>query len=269
MRRLGLLAAALAGVLGLVHAPAASAQTAAGEGLTLFGWSVTGNLEAQVAPDFMGAKTYSVGPGGSLQFSRPGTTPSFGAPDDSPSLQVLGDRSLSAGVVARYRSGRGDDEALRGFDKIDWAIEPGLYAEWWPADGLRLHAEVRRGFHGNEAWTADLAADAVHDDPRWLLSLGPRLHLGEAKFTETYFGVSAADAQRSPFGITPYAADGAFTSAGALASVEYRWTRRWSLLADANYARLFGKAADSPIVARLGSRDQLTAAVGLKYAFGR
>ena len=68
MRRLGFLGAALAGVLGLLHAPAASAQTAAGEGLTLFGWSVTGNLEAQVAPDFMGAKTYSVGPGGSLQF---------------------------------------------------------------------------------------------------------------------------------------------------------------------------------------------------------
>ncbi|THD58982.1 MipA/OmpV family protein [Phenylobacterium sp.] len=271
MRRLVFLGSAVVGGLALLQASAAAAQQAAApeDNMTLFGWAVAGRVQAQVAPDYMGAKTYSVGPSGSLQFFRPGTEPVFSAPDDSPSLQVLGDRTLSAGLVARYRSGRGDDDALRGFDKIDWAIEPGIYAEWWPMDGIRLHAEARRGVHGNEAWMGDLAADAVHDDPRWLLSIGPRLHLAESKFTETYFGVTPADAARSPFGISPYSADGTFTSGGALASVEYRWTRRWSILADADYERLFGKAGDSPIVARLGSRDQITAALGLRYAFGR
>jgi MipA family protein len=271
MRRFAYLGSAVVGGLMLLQASAASAQQTdvGGGGGTLFGWSVAGNLRAQVAPDYMGAKTYSVGPAGGLQFWRSGDQPAFAAPDDSPGLQVLGDRTLSAGLVARYRSGRGDDDALRGFDKIDWAIEPGIYAEWWPMDGLRLHGEVRHGVHGDEAWTGDLAADAVHDDPRWLLSLGPRLHLGDSKFTQTYFGVTAAEAARSPFGISAFSADGAFTSGGALASVEYRWTRRWSILADADYERLFGKAGDSPIVARLGSRDQITAALGLRYAFGR
>jgi MipA family protein len=272
MRRLAYLGFALAGGLVLTYASGAAAQeaTAAGDGGgTLFGWSVSGNLRAQVAPDYMGAKTYSVGPAGSLRFSRAGDQPTFAAPDDSPGLQVLGDKTLSAGVVARFRFGRGDDDNLRGFDKIDWAIEPGLYAEWWPTDGLRLHGEVRRGVRGNEGWSGDLAADAVHDDARWLLSVGPRLHLGDSKFTQTYFGVSAAEAARSPFGIAPYSADGAFTSAGVLASAEYRWTRRWSLLGHVDYSRIFGKAGDSPIVAQLGSKDQITASFGLRYAFGR
>ena len=207
----------------------------------------------------MGSKTYKVGPGGSLQFSRSGDLPTFGAPDDSPGLQVIGDRSLSAGVVLGWRSGRGDDGALRGFDKIDWSVEPGLYATWWPVEGLRLRGEVRRGVNGDDGWMADLGADAVHDDPRWLLSLGPRVHLGDSRFTETYFGVTAAEAARSPFGIDPFAADGTFTAVGGLASVEYRWTKRWSVLADADYRRLLGTAADSPIVARLGSRDQISA----------
>jgi MipA family protein len=272
MRRLALLGPAVVGGLILLQASAATAQQAdagGGDGMSLFGWSVAGRLQAQVAPDYMGAKTYSVGPSGSLQFFRTGTEPSFTAPDDSPGLQVLGDRTLSAGLVARYRSGRGDDDALRGFDKIDWAVEPGIYVEWWPMGGLRLHAEARHGVHGNEGWTGDLAADAVHDQSRWRLSAGPRLHLGDSKFTETYFSVTPAEAARSPFGITPYSADGTFTSAGLLASVEYRWTHRWSILANADYERLFGKAGDSPIVAQLGSRDQLTAAFGLRYAFGR
>ena len=57
--------------------------------------------------------------------------------------------------------------------------------------------------------------------------------------------------------------------AGALASAEYRWTRRWSLLGHVDYSRIFGKAGDSPVVAQLGSKDQVTASFGLRYAFGR
>ena len=58
-------------------------------------------------------------------------------------------------------------------------------------------------------------------------------------------------------------------SVGALASAEYRWSKRWSVVADARYDRLLGEAADSPIVRDLGSRNQFSAALGLKYSFGR
>lgn len=236
---------------------------------TFFGWSISGSLSAQIAPDYIGAKTYSLGPSASLQFHRPGVQPTFGAPDDSPGLELLGDKTLSGGVVVRGRSGRDGDDDLRGIHKIDFAFEPGIYVEWWPADGLRFHGEARHGVVGNSAWSGDLAADVVHDDAKWLLSVGPRVHLGDSRFTGTYFDISATDALRSPFGVGPYASDGSFVSVGGLASAEYRWSPRWSILANVSYQRLLGDAEDSPIVARLGSPDQFTGALGLRYRFGR
>ena len=263
-------ALAVAGALLNVHPSTAAAQTtSASTGDTLFGWSVSGSLEALVSPEYIGSKTYKVGPRGGLQFTRSGDLPIFSAPDDSPGLQLIGDNTLSTGVVVGWQSTRDNDGALKGFDKVDWSIEPGLYATWWPTDGLRLRGEVRRGFHGDEGWMADLGADAVHDGRRWLVSIGPRVHLADSKFTHTYFDVSAADAAQSPYGIAPFAAHGNFTAVGGLVSVEYRYKKRWSVLADADYQRLLGTAADSPIVAQLGSRDQFTAAIGLRYAFGR
>lgn len=260
---------ATAAALLLPGAPALAEDAAPQGGWTIFGWQVTASLQPRVAPDYIGSKKYSLGPGGSISLSRPGAAEVFSAPDDSPSLTLIGDHTLSAGVDARWRSGRDDKDALRGFDKIDWAIEPGLFVNWWPTDSLRLRGEVRHGFGGNHAWLADLGADAVHRDRKWVLSVGPRLHLADSKFTRTYFQVTPAEAARSPFAIGPYAADGAFTSAGALATAEYHLSSRWSVLGDVDYRRLMGKAGDSPIVAKLGSRDQFSAALGVGYAFGR
>ncbi|HZZ66644.1 MAG TPA: MipA/OmpV family protein, partial [Phenylobacterium sp.] len=145
----------------------------------------------------------------------------------------------------------------------------GVYAEWWPLDYLRFHGEARYGVLGNSAVSGDVAADLVHVGPKWRLSIGPRVHLGDSRFARTYFDVSSIEAARSPFGIAPFSSDGMFLSAGGLASAEYRWTRRWSILANVSYQRLLGDAADSPIVARLGSPDQFTGALGLRYRFGR
>lgn len=261
---------ALAAALFSLQPSSAAAQAASpSDSGTLFGWSVSGSLEAVVSPKYIGSKRYSVGPGGSLQFSRSGDLPTFGAPDDSPALQLLHVGGVAAGLVLGWQSARDNDGALKGFDKIDLSIQPGLYVTWWPATGLRLRGEVRHGVNDGDGWVADLGADAVHDGRRWLLSIGPRVHLGDSDFTRTYFGVTAAEAAQSPFGIAPFAADGTFTAVGGLASAEYRYTRRWSVLAYADYQRLVGTAASSPIVARLGARDQLSAAMGFRYRFGR
>ena len=42
---------------------------------------------------------------------------------------------------------------------------------------------------------------------------------------------------------------------------------RWGLFSYARYERLIGDAAKSPIVRRFGSRDQLSAGLGLSYTF--
>jgi len=263
-------AGALAAASALLAASPALAQDAAPPGaFTVFGWYLhRASLGAGVEPDYLGSNDYRFAPSGSISFARKGDEAGpWGAPDDGFSVGLVGDRTLSAGLVGRWRSGRDDKNDLRGLDKIDGAVEAGLFADGWPADWLRLRGEVRHGVSGHDKWTADLGADAVGRTGAWTLSIGPRLTWADSDFTALYFGVSPAEAARSPFGIKPFAAGGSFWEPGVLASAEYRLNHAWSVTGVAEYRRLTGDAADSPLVSGLGSKDQLYASLHVTYAF--
>jgi MipA family protein len=262
--------AASAVLVALLGAGPAAAQEAGGQpGMTFFGRVLSVHVLAAYVPDYMGSDDYEVAPAGSLSLLRPGAERDFAAPDDGVSLGLIGDGRLYAGVLARWRSAREDDGDLRGFEEVDSAVEAGGFVTWWPADWLRVRGEVRRGFGGNTSWAANLGADAVYRDGPWVVSAGPRVHWADEDFTSTYFEVTPADAARSPFGLQSFNPGGDFWSAGALASVEYKWRPRWSLTADLEYQRLTGDAADSPIVNQLGSEDQFRTSVGMRYKFSR
>ena len=233
------------------------------------GWSLNNiRVGLRVAPDYIGSDDYRLQPSGSLTLYRRGTEPAYGAPDDGLSLGLAGGRRVSFGVSSRWRPGRDNDHDLRGFDKVDWAVEAGGFVNLWPTDWIRIRGEVRRGFNGHNGWVADLGADVIGRKGSWVFSAGPRLTWVDDKFTRTYFSVSPDEAARSPFGITPYAPRNGSTAAGVVASAEYRVNRRWSVTGFANYRRLMGDGADSPIVVDLGSRDQFSATLGVRYWFG-
>jgi outer membrane protein len=238
--------------------------------VTVLGWSLNNlRVALRVTPDYMGSNDYRLRPGGSLNISRHGRQPSFGAPDDGVSLGLFGGRGWSAGLSGRWRSARGNDDDLRGFAKIDGAVEAGAFVNYWPKDWLRVRGEVRHGAGGHHAWVADLGTDALWRKAPLVVSVGPRLSWGNGDFTRTYFGVDPVEAAFSPFGVAPYAPEEATLTAGVLASAEYRLDRHWSVTAVGNYRRLLGEAADSPIVVDLGSPDQFSATLGVRYTLGR
>ena len=259
---------ALAATLVLAPASPASAQKGLDD-FTMMGWSLS-NLRVGVvaAPDYMGSDDYRLRPSGSLALYRRRTGPAYGAPDDGVSLGLAGGRRVSFGVSSRLRSGRHDQGDLKGFEKIDWAVEAGGFVNWWPAEWIRVRGEVRHGFNGHDGWVADLGADVIGREGPWALSAGPRLTWGDEAFTRAYFSVSPLEAARSPFGIAPYTPRHGSTAAGVVGTAEYRLNRRWSLVGFVNYRRLMGDAADSPIVEDLGSRDQFSTTLGVRYWFG-
>jgi outer membrane protein len=251
-------------------AQGAGDQGASGRGPpTVFGWYLsTGRVGLSYDPTYMGSNDYHFVPSGSISFSRKGSEPAaWGAPDDGFSLGLVGDKTLSAGLVGRWRSGRGDDDDLRGFDKIDGTVEGGVFANWWAVDWLRVRGEVRHGFGGHDSWTADLGADAVAQLPNWILSFGPRLSWGDNEFNRTYFRVTPVEASRSPFGIHAFDPGDNYWAPGVLGSVEYRFSRFWRVTFVGSYNRLTGDTADSPIVADLGSKDQWSTSISVTYAF--
>jgi MipA family protein len=267
LSRVGALAAS-AGVL--LAASAASAEDASAPGsIAVFGWYLSNaRVGAGVEPDYMGSNDYRFAPSGSVSFARKGAAPgAWGAPDDGFSVGLVGDKALSAGLVGRWRSGRGDDDDLQGFEKIDGVVEAGGFVNWWAADWLRFRGEARHALGGYDGWAVDLGADAVIRTGPWVLSAGPRLSWADDAFTRTYFGVTPTEAALSPFGIPAFAAGGEFWSPGVVASAEYHVSRFWSLTAVGQYRRLTGDAADSPLVADLGSKDQFSASLSVTYTF--
>ena len=101
------------------------------------------------------------------------------------------------------------------------------------------------------------------------LTAGPRLGWGDASFTRKYFEVTPLEASRSPLGVQAFSPSGASWSPGAIVSAEYRVNPRWSLESVGSYRRLTGDAADSPIVADLGSRDQFSVSLSVRYSLGQ
>src|SRR5918995_648178 len=229
--------------------------------------TVTGN--ALLAPAYPGSDELSLLAYPSLSFRRFGEPKRFSTPDDGLTLPFYDTPALRIGAVGRFRGGRylESDRRLFGLEDVRWAVEPGVFIEFWPAQFLRTRAELRRGFHGHDGFVADLGADLVQRFGAVTASIGPRVSLGDREFTSTYFGVTAAESAINRV-LPAYRPSGGVTSVGALASLSVDWSERWSTTVSASYARLVGDAAESPIVMQFGSRDQFTIGASLSYSFG-
>jgi MipA family protein len=227
------------------------------------GWIVTVKGNLRVGPSYPGSDEFSVIGYPSLSFRRAGTVERFSAPDDGLSFSFLEESAFRFGVVGRFVGGRylEDDRRLVGLEKIDWAVEPGVFVEYWPLEFLRARAEIRRGFHGHEGFVADFGLDAVQKFGAFTVSVGPRLALGDSEFTRTYFGVTPVEAALN-------GPSGGITSVGATGAVSYDWSPQWSTTAFVTYKHLVGDAADSPIVKEFGSEHQVGLGLTVSYSFG-
>lgn len=134
---------------------------------------------------------------------------------------------------------------------------------------LRAYGELRQGVNGHEGAVGFVGLDYVQrDGDRWLLAVGPRVKLSDAKYRRAYFGVSQRDA--AAVGIPVYrVGDNAVHSVGIAATGLRQLTTRWGLYSYLAYDRLTGDAARSPITRRLGSKNQFSAGLALSYTFGR
>jgi outer membrane protein len=174
-----------------------------------------------------------------------------------------------AGPVLKYRFGRDqdDDAALRGLGDVDPAGEAGGFVHY-DLRPFRVGAEVRQGFGGHDAVIGDLFASwSTNLSKSLMLTAGPRATVASEDFTQTYFGINAAQATRS--GYRAYNADGAYMSYGVGANLTYMLTDSISLGGFAGVDRIAGDAADSPLVDQAGSATQARIGVTLGYTFGR
>lgn len=175
--------------------------------------------------------------------------------------------AISAGPLLALRGGRkeSDSAALAGLGDIDRGLDAGGFVRLRKGN-WQARADVRTSVSDGGGTTVNLSAGRG-----W--RVGEKLHLrasaeaswASADHMNTFYGIDAAQSASS--GLRQYRAEAGFKSIGANFMADRAISREWAGFASLRYTRLVGSAADSPIVADLGSRNQVSATVGIKYRF--
>jgi outer membrane protein len=223
-------------------------------------------LGAQVRPEFIGAKDTEVAPLIDVDIAR-GTNPfRFEAPDDSFALPLISSGGFSAGPAANIESSRKDSDVGRPVGKVPTTFELGAFAQYEMSDSFRARGELLKGIGGHEGVVGAVGGDYIwRDADRYVASIGPRLLFSDARYQRAYFGLEPAAAIAS--GLPAYRPDGGLHAVALTSGVSYQFNPRWGMFGFARAERLVGDAARSPIVRELGSRNQLSAGLGLSYTF--
>jgi outer membrane protein len=259
-----LVAAAVA--LGLAASPARAADSFwswfSGE------WSLTVGGAGFMAPKYEGSDELTLRGMPLISLSRRDSRTRFSSLNDSASFAIVDEGWFRFGPAGKILLSRDDSESddLRGLDNVPWGGELGGFVDLYPADWLRLRAEVRHGIRAHHGVVADLAADAFTDvTPTLRLSGGPRLALATAGYFDAYYGVDDEEAARS--GLDPYDPGGGLRSAGFGGALTWKATDKITTSVFAEYSRLLGPAADSSLVKERGSDNQIRFGLSATYRF--
>lgn len=114
-------------------------------------------------------------------------------------------------------------------------------------------------------WAADINAPPLLGETLFL-SAGPRISASDQQYNQAFYGVTPIESAGS--GYLAYNPGAGFRSVGVGAGAIYRVTETATFSVFAEYARLVGPAAKSPVVkGGGGSENQFTVGTALTYRF--
>ena len=176
--------------------------------------------------------------------------------------------SIGAGPLLALRRGRdqGDNAVLNGLGDIDRALDAGGFVRF-RKQGWQASIDVRQNLTDTDqgATVNFSAGHGMRVSEKLRLRTNLDTTWASSDYMKTFFGIDALQSARS--GIARYEAGSGFKHVGVSLMADYSINREWAGFATLRYRRLIGDAADSPIVANLGARDQVTANIGIKYRF--
>lgn len=185
----------------------------------------------------------------------------FKAPD------IGRDEGTALGLSVGLGDGRKESDYksfLSGMGDIDEGFEANLSLtgevgkieyEWVVSQGL--DSDGHDGLHSNLAFGFGAPVS-----PRLFMEAGPFVHYADSTYMESFYGVSAMQAEMSQF--DEYKPSSGIDRAGLEAMVRYGLTERWVLLGLAEYNFMLGDAKDSPLTE---DYSYVTIGLAVGYAF--
>lgn len=226
-------------------------------------WTVVIGGGGAYAPDYEGSDNYEFQP---FPFASIVYDDFIFIEGTSLGANLLNYEGLTAGPIARYGSGRDEDDndALDGLGDVDAAIELGGFAKYeigiWSAS-MTVTQDVAGGHDGMVAELATGVAVPLAGNLR--SSIEASTSWADSNYMETFFGISRSQSAKS--GHDQFEADAGFKDVGIMLGLDYMVTEAIGVSGRVQYKRLVGDAADSPIVKDEGSADQFFTGMFLTY----
>ena len=232
-------------------------------------WVITIGGYGVAEPAFPGAKDYVFTGRPIIDIHQAGAKEWLSLPNDAFGLGLYQTDNFRVGIAGDYMNHRQQSDApsaLKGMHNIDYTLQAGAFAEYYPVPFLRTRVEVLQGLTGAEGLEANFMADFIYRPaPQWLFTAGPA-HADRER--QVCVGVLLRH-QCGSGCVRPqqYHAAGGINYAGIDATARYDMTQNFSLRAFAEWDRLLGDSADSPLVKQKGSPDQFQVGLGAAYKF--
>ncbi|HEX9932788.1 MAG TPA: MipA/OmpV family protein [Allosphingosinicella sp.] len=251
----------------LCAAPAAAQDRDDGEEERPSGRIVTIGIGAQAYPKFPGAEDLGIFPMPIVGIRRAGRPVPLEAPDEGWGFGILSDDSpVNFGPALNFQRRRSEEDVGAAVGDVGRTIEAGGFVETFLGENFRLRGELRQGFGGHEGLVGDVGADIfVRSGDETVFSIGPRLRWGDNDYMDAYYGVTPAVA--GPTKLAAFDPGSGIHAIGGAAGLRLAVGGGVAVHSYVRYDRLVNDAADSPIVASFGSRDQFGAGLGLSFSF--
>ena len=213
-------------------------------------WRVDLGVGAAVRPVYPGDDRYRMMAGPSVSIRYRDRV--FVSTGEGLGVDVVDTRHLQIGVALGYSLGRqqsGDAFHLRGLGDIPVSASALVFANYVVSKDfpLVLRAAARRDIGGTDGWSGTFSVymPLPGSSKRFHWFAGPTLTVGDARYMRRWFGVTAAQAARSPYGV--YDAHAGLKSYGAGLSAMWFMRKHWFLDVDAAVEALVNGAGHSPI----------------------
>ena len=243
------------------------------------GWAMTIGAAPLLGPAYRGSNDYALSIVPDLRFNYKDFF--FASIPDGLGVNLVNTDKWQIGPLVKIRFGRGEEDggnpflitggsdALLGLGDVRAAGEAGGFVQL-VTGRWQTRFELRQGFGGHDGLVADLTSSYRTGD-NWPLvgpviwSIGPRLSAGNGDFINPYFGVT--EQQSIDSGLPQYSAGTSLVSVGVLGAIVRPVTPRLAYTLFANYGRLLGDVADSPLVKERGSPNQFAVGIAIGYRF--
>ena len=255
----------------LCTAVAATAQGALAQDDNPADWSFTLGAGAMYASDYEGSDDYEVSPVPVVEVSwrdRVWLTTTDGVGLFASPLKT---EALRVDLGVEYDFGRKEDdnEALKGLGDLKGGAVGVVKFGYEIGDiefGLKLDRDIS-GDRDGLAATAEAEYGVDLFSGHGWFSVTPHLTWADDEYMDNTFGITAAQAARSARGYAPYNAGAGLKDAGIAFGLSYQITDSIQAVGQIDYGRLLGDAADSPLVDREGSANQVSGVLGVSYSW--